>query len=242
MMRTRVIFGLPIGMALVAWVFGLAVALDSNAAAELVAEVDPQSSHSPDNAGHEPAGSGSEGGSHGAGHGSGKVNTDPLEFKKDLALWTGVVFLILMAILWKFAWGPICQGLERREGGIANQIAEAEESNKRAKELLDQYEKKLRASKDEVREIIEQGRRDAEKTGREMIKQARAGAEAEQRRALQQIDAATAAALKELAEQGADLAVSLAGKIVRAELKPSDHAKLIRRTMADFAQQTPSEN
>ncbi|MEE8452016.1 MAG: F0F1 ATP synthase subunit B [Thermoguttaceae bacterium] len=238
MMRTRVVFGLPVGMALVAWVFGLAVALASDGAAEPVAEVDPQSSHSPDNAGHQPAGSGS----HGGGQGSGKVDTNPLEFKKDLALWTGVVFLILMAILWKFAWGPIRQGLERRENGIANQITEAEEANHRAKELLGQYEEKLTASKQEVREILEQGRRDAEKTGREMIEQARAGAEAEQRRSLQQIDAATAAALKELAEHGADLAVSLAGKIVRAELKPSDHAKLIRRTMADFAQQSPSEN
>jgi len=240
MIRTRVVFGLPVGMALVAWVFGLAVAVAADSPAEPVAEVDSQSAQSPDDAGHKPAGS--EGGRHGAGHGTAEVDTNPLEFKKDLALWTGVVFLILMAILWKFAWGPIRQGLESRENGIANQITEAEESNRKAKELLADYEKKLTASKDEVREILEQGRRDAEKTGRDMIEQARAGAEAEQRRAIQQIDAATSAALKELAEQGADLAVSLAGKIVRAELKPSDHAKLIRQTMADFAQQSPSEN
>ena len=232
MMRTRVVFGLPVGMALVAWVFGLTVALASDAAPEPDAGADPHASQSSDAAGHEPAGS----------HGSGKVDTNPLEFKKDVALWTGVVFLILMAILWKFAWGPIREGLQRREDGIANQISEAEASNRKAKELLDQYEEKLAASKGEVREILEQGRRDAEKTGRDMIEQARDAAAAEQRRALQQIDAATSAALKELAEQGADLAVSLAGKIVRAELKPSDHAKLIRRTMADFAQQSPSEN
>ncbi|HYW81287.1 MAG TPA: F0F1 ATP synthase subunit B [Thermoguttaceae bacterium] len=223
MTRVRVIAGLLVGLAIVVWCFGTARA----------------ESEQPDGEHHgtavaEEAGHGS--------HGGGEVDTNPLEFKKDLALWTGVVFLILLAVLWKFAWGPIREGLERRESGIANQIAEAEQANQRAKELLDQYEKKLTASKDEVREILEKGRRDAEKTGRDIVEQARAGAEAEQRRAIQQIDAATSAALKELAEKGADLAVSLAGKIVRAELKPSDHAKLIRQTVADFAQQSPSEN
>ena len=49
-------------------------------------------------------------------------------------------------------------------------------------------------------------------------------------------------AIKELAGHSADLAVELAGKIVRAELKPDDHAMLIRQAMASFAQQPPSDN
>jgi len=237
MTRVRVNLGLLVGLAVVLWCFNSVWAESGPSAGEHhggpVAEVEANSSH----AQGEDAGQDGHGSEHG-----GELNSNPLEFKKDLALWTGVVFLILLAILWRFAWGPIRQGLQRREDGIANQITEAEESNRTAKELLGQYEEKLAASKQEVREILEQGRRDAEKTGRDMIEQARAGAEAEQRRALRQIDAAASAALKELAEQGADMAVELAGKIVRAELKPADHAKLIRRTVSDFAQQPPGEN
>ena len=49
-------------------------------------------------------------------------------WKSDLAIWTAVVFLVLLAILWKFAWGPIAEGLDKREQEIADQIAEAERS------------------------------------------------------------------------------------------------------------------
>ena len=178
-----------------------------------------------------------------AAHGDteGEVDINPLDPKRDLALWTGVVFLVLLAILWKFAWGPIARGLESREQGIADQIEQADESNREAKELLGQYEQKLADSKEEVRDMLEQARRDAEKTGREMIEQAREDADGERKRSLQQIDAAAAGAMKELAEHAADLAVDLAGKIVRAELKPDDHAKLIRRTVSDFTTK-PSGN
>ncbi len=175
-------------------------------------------------------------------HGSEPVSTNPLEFKKDLALWTGVVFLVLLAVLWKFAWGPIVQGLERREQGIADQIEQAESANQQAKDLLSGYEKQLAGAKDEVRGMLEQARRDAEQTGREMVEKAQDEARAEQQRAVQQIDAATAAALKELAEQGASLAVDLAGKIVRAELKAADHARLIEEAVGEFAHTEPGRN
>ncbi len=170
-------------------------------------------------------------------HETEQVNTDPLEFQTDLAIWTAVVFLLLFLILWKFAWGPISEGLQRREQGISDQIDQAEQSNQEARELLAQYEQKLAASKDEVREILDQARRDAEQVGRDMLDKAKQESRAEQQRALQQIDTATAGALKELAEQGATLAVELAGKIVGAQIDAADHARLIERTMADFGRQ-----
>ena len=49
---------------------------------------------------------------------------------------------------------------------------------------------------------------------------AREEAGIERQRAVQQIESATLAALKELAERSATLAVELAGKIVGARLKP----------------------
>ena len=49
---------------------------------------------------------------------------------------------------------------------------------------------------------------------------AREEAGIERQRAVQQIESATLAALKELADRSATLAVDLAGKIVGARLKP----------------------
>jgi F-type H+-transporting ATPase subunit b len=166
----------------------------------------------------------------------------PEEIKGDLAVWTAAVFVVLLLVLWKFAWGPLAQGLERRERAIAEQIAQAERAHQQAQELLAQYEQRLAQARDEVRAILDQGRRDAEQVGRDLIEKARSDAAAEQQHALRQIDAATAAALKELADRSAGLAVELAGKILRIELKPSDHADLIRQAVASFAAQPPSMN
>lgn len=167
---------------------------------------------------------------------------NPLDFKKELAIWSAVVFVVLFLALWKFAWGPISQGLNKREQGIADQIAAAEQANQQAKDLLAEYERKLAASRDEVRGILEQGRRDAEQVGREMLDKSRADAQAEQQRALRQIDAATSSALKELADRSATLAVELAGKIMQAKINPAEHAHLIEQAVASFAAAEPSKN
>jgi len=158
----------------------------------------------------------------------------PEEIKSDLAFFTFVVFLVLLAILWKFAWGPIIEALERREKMVADHIAQAELNHAEAKRLLVAYEHKLDAAAGEVRELMEEARRDAEKTKQSILAEAKAGAEAERLRALRDIDSATDAALESLSKRSADLAVDLAGKILQAQLSPADHAKLISEAMAKF--------
>jgi len=224
-MFTRVVRRLLVVLAVAGWCLSAAGAtcLASDAAQDEAATHDQAAA-----AGH---------GGHGQGGG-----VNPLDFKSDLAIWTGVVFLVLLAVLWKFAWGPIAQGLDRREQGIADQISRAEDANRQAQELLGQYQEKLAGSQDEVREILAQARRDAEQVGRKMLDDARAESQAEHKRALREIEAATAGALKELGQMSATLAVELAGKIVSAELTPDSHSRLINQAVASFAQREPGAN
>lgn len=174
--------------------------------------------------------------------GHGKPEANPLEWKSDLAIWTAVVFLLLLAVLWKLAWGPIVQGLEKREKRVAEEISSAEKANEEARGLLEQYQQKLVASKDEVRQILDAARRDAEGVGREIVNKAREEAEAEHQRALRDIENATAGALKELADRSATLAVELAGKIVKAKIDPQEHRRLIEQAVAGFSSKNPSSN
>jgi len=174
----------------------------------------------------------------GAEEGDGEVGINPLDFQKDLAIWTAVIFLVLMGVLWKFAWGPIARGLEKRETRIADEIASAERSNVEARQLLEEYEQRLAATGQEVQAMLQAARRDAEQAGHEIVEKARAEARIEHQRALGEIELATAGALKELAEQSATLAVGLAGKIVRSELDPKAHSQLIAQAMADFSRES----
>ena len=160
---------------------------------------------------------------------------NPLAWQTDLAIWTAAVFLFVLLVLWRFAWGPIADGLQKRENRIAEDLASAERSNLESRQLLADYQQKLANAEEEVRRMIDAARRDAERVGQQMIAQARTAAEAEHQRALADIETATAGAMKELAERSATLAVELAGKIVGSQLDARSHSRLIEQAVSGFA-------
>ncbi len=176
----------------------------------------------------------------GAGHGQPDLN--PLDWKTDLALWTGAVFVALLFVLGKFAWGPIADGLDKREQRVAGEIAAAEKANTDARSLLADYQRKLASADAEIRQMIDKAKREAEQAGQQIIEHARGEAETERRRAVADIELATAGALQDLARQSATLAVQLAGKIVRAELTPADHSALVDEAVAEFSRFEPGKN
>ena len=59
---------------------------------------------------------------------------------------------------------------------------------------------------------------------------------------MRDIELATDQALKELSERSTNLAIDLASKIVQAELKATDHARLIDEALASFPRGNPSQN
>jgi F-type H+-transporting ATPase subunit b len=168
--------------------------------------------------------------------------SDPLAVDPDLAIWTVIVFVILLFVLKRFALGPILEALGRRESHIADQIAQAEKRHEQARQLLAEYEQKLAGAAKEVRDLLDEARRDAEHTKQEILAEAKSGADAERARALRDIEAAADAAVKSLAERSTELAVELAGKIVQAKLTKDDHARLIEEAIAKFPASTPSNN
>ena len=160
----------------------------------------------------------------------------------DLAVWTAVIFLVLLAVLWKFAWGPISEALDRREKGIADNIAAAAATNEEAKQMLVDYQARLAGTADQVREMLEEARRDGEHTKAQIVAEAKAAAGAEKDRAMRDVRNAKESALKEIGEMGANLAVELASKIVEREVSPQEHTQLIKDAVAKFPSAEPSRN
>ncbi len=191
----------------------------------------------------------------GAGHGGGSTGAEqggekegppvePLAWQTDLAIWTAVVFVLLLVVLGKFAWGPIATNLEKREKRIADQIAAAERERTEARKLLEQYQQQLAEAGRQVQQMLDEARRNAEQTGQQIVEKARSEAEAEHRRRLEEIEQAAADAIKEVARRGADLAVELAGKIIHAQVDRAAHARLIEQAVAQFTKDgvSPSSN
>ena len=167
-------------------------------------------------------------------HGDEPVNLSPIVWASDTAFWTLVIFLTVFGILYKFAFGPIAKALDAREQGILDNIASAQKQNEEAKELLKQYQAKLDASKDEVRQIIETAKNDAQRQAEDIVTKAREAAGLERDRAMKEIESATMSALQSIAEKSATLATNLAGKMIRAEVKPEQHRHLIDAALQEF--------
>jgi len=250
----------PFGTALIAALIIAAAVFTSTARADDEKEAGEKETaatvtHDGEAAGHDDEGHGDEGhgdaahggDAHGGGHSdphdlmhanSDASLTDPAEFKSDLAIFSAIVFLLLMAILGKFAWGPIAAGLDAREQGIANQIAEANRLAEEAQQTLVRYQAQVAGAAEEVRQMLDKGRRDADAQRQEIIAEAQQVAQREKERAISEIQHAKNEALQEVAQRSADTAVALASQIVRRELNKDDHARLI----ADAIQQFPSKN
>jgi len=167
-----------------------------------------------------------------AGDPSEKLN--PIKFDTDTALWTGVVFLVVVMVLGKFAFKPIALALDQREQAVADNIASAEKANVDARELLEQYRQKLADAHVEVKEILDAGKKEAEAASAAILEKARQAAENERIRATKEIEAATTGALQELAEKSATLATTLAGKIIKTKIDASAHQDLITNAIQNF--------
>jgi F-type H+-transporting ATPase subunit b len=169
---------------------------------------------------------------------AGEMLESPAEFKSDLAIWTFILFLCLLAVLVKFAWGPIVAGLEKREQAIAAKIEEAQRSAEQAAKQLQQYEARLAAATEEAKDIIAQARREGEVAASRVVAEAQEVASRERQRAIEDITAAKQLAVQEISERSVDLAVSMAGRLIRREVNAQDRAQLIR----DALDQIPSQN
>jgi F-type H+-transporting ATPase subunit b len=163
---------------------------------------------------------------------------DPTEWRFDMALCTLAVFILLLGLLAKFAWGPILMGLNRREQAIIARIEAAKASADEAAAQLAEYRAKLAAAGQEAQELLAKARRDGEASADAIRRAAQDAAARERDRAIADIQAAKNAAVAEIGRHGADLAVKLAGRIVRRELSPQDHSALIAEALEKF----PSRN
>ena len=142
--------------------------------------------------------------------------------------WSVIVFFTLLALLWKFAWGPIMHALEQREHNIQKRIDDADARFKAAEAKVAEYEKRINAAKDDAAEIIAEGKRDVEKLKEEILAEANKESERTLARAKHEILLAQQAALQQIRDRVADLAAEMAERVIEREVKPDDHRRFIQ--------------
>ncbi|HEY3552366.1 MAG TPA: F0F1 ATP synthase subunit B, partial [Solirubrobacterales bacterium] len=141
--------------------------------------------------------------------------------------WTVLIFVLVLVVLGKFAWGPILSTLQTRESFIHEALAKAKHDRDEAEARLKQYEERLAGARGEATAIVEEGRRDAEVVKRKIEAAAKVEADKMIDRARREIQIATVTATRELYDLSARLATDMAARVIGRELSAKDHERLI---------------
>ena len=145
---------------------------------------------------------------------------------ESLVFWTTIIFVALLFLLKKVAWKPILGAVKEREDSINEALKSADNARKEMQNLNADNErilKEARAERDTLLKearvmkdnIITEAKEEAQVQANKVVEQAQATIQAEKQ-----------AAISDLKNQVAELSVSIAEKVVRAEL--SDEKKQVK--------------
>lgn len=155
-------------------------------------------------------------------------------FSGDLgnAIWTLGIFLIVLFVLGKFAWGPLLSGLQSREKFIREALDDAKQEREEAQRKLAEYEARLAEARGEVDAIMDEARRDADVVRQREEERARQEYDQMIGRAKREIEIAQETAVKDLYSRAAQLATAAATAVLEREIRPEDHERLIADSIA----------
>lgn len=150
-------------------------------------------------------------------------------------IWGSIAFVIVFAVLWKFAFPQINKMLADRAQKIQGQLEEAEASKADADRLLTEYRDQLASAREEANRIIEEARTTADQMRRDLNAKAEREAQGIVDRANDEIRAERDRVFAELKAQVGDIAVELAGRVVGRTLDTQTHEQLIDDYIAEVA-------
>jgi F-type H+-transporting ATPase subunit b len=138
-----------------------------------------------------------------------------------------VIFLVLLALLKKFALGPIMNMMKQREEHIANEITSSEERNKEALKLIEEQRELLKQARLEAQSLVENAKKLGEQQKEEIIQAAREESGRLKDGALKEIEQEKEQAVAALRAHVASLSVLIASKVIDIELNEQAQEKLI---------------
>ncbi len=154
-----------------------------------------------------------------------------------LMFWTLLFFVLLLVVLRRFAWKPIMDGLKSREQSITTALDEAKKARLEMANLKTANEAMMQEARINGEKIIREAREIKDK----IVSEAQNKAQAEGKRILaqanEQINAQKNAAMAELRDEVAKLAVEGAQRILRRELSQGNAQEMLAESSLDQIRQ-----
>jgi F-type H+-transporting ATPase subunit b len=153
-------------------------------------------------------------------------------------IWGGLAFLIVLAVLMKFAFPALKKGLKDREEKIRDDLESASQAREEAEAEAAQYRAQIGDARSEANVIIEDARADAERIRREVVGRAEAEAAEVRERAQEDIRLAQERAMSDLRAQVADLSIGLAERVVERNLDRDTQMALVESYISSVGNET----
>jgi F-type H+-transporting ATPase subunit b len=163
------------------------------------------------------------------------VQPDP-----GLYIWTIATFLVLVALLAKFAWRPLLEALDRRQESIQKSLDDAQKAKQELERLNVESQRILAAARTEADKILSNTRSDANRFREELKQKAQVEAAGIVKNAERQIELETARALQQIRTEAVDISVAIASKLLERNVSKEDNERLIEETFRQIEGRRPS--
>jgi F-type H+-transporting ATPase subunit b len=149
------------------------------------------------------------------------------------AIWTLAIFVLVVVVLGKFAWGPVLRLLQEREEFIHKALDDAKRDRQDAAASLQAVADQLQAARAEAAQIVDKARHDAERLGADLRQRAREQADTILQNADRRIQQETDRAVQQIRHEAVDLSVMIASKLIQRNLSREDNQRLIDEALAE---------
>lgn len=155
-----------------------------------------------------------------------------LSIDTGLMVWTVLIFLIALFVLYKAAYPHILGAVEAREQRIRELLAAAKENREEANALLGEQRKQMEEVRLRAQEALAEGRAAGERLREEILAQARRDQTELLERTRRDVSREMERALAELRTEAVEIAIAAASKLLERNLDAEDNRRLVREYLA----------
>jgi len=164
------------------------------------------------------------------------VSFAPFQPTPGLALWSLIIFLLFWFLMGKFAFKPIMQGLKKREDDIQSALDEAKKAKEEMSNLQAENESLLQQAREERAAML----KEAKDTKNSIITEAKDKAKSEANKIISdarlEIENQKKAAIADVKNQAGTLALDIAEKVLRKELKAdTDQVAYVNKLVGELS-------
>ena len=156
-----------------------------------------------------------------------------LRFEPGLMIWTIIIFVVLLIVLRKFAWGPLLAALDEREQKIKEALEQAQKTQRETELVLAENQRRTDEGFKKAEEIVQQARQEAEQMRQKMLEAAKAESRRVTVQGLRRIEAEQRAAMEEIRKVAGDLAIQAAGRLLQVSLSDQQQREIVDKFLAD---------